>query len=312
MTEKQDRLMTRKKFIRISSAGLLGVGLLGKSTALLGRSLKNQVEKNPERRMLGRTGIKVTALGYGASHVTEPSLIKRALDLGINFIDTRGDYSRGENEMMLGKVIKGIRRKVIIQSKIRIRTKAKGEALHAPEMRKRLRLKMETSLNQSLKDLGTEYIDIMLIHGIKTPDIINHETIKEFLMEAKKTGKIRACGFSSHANQVELVRDANRDNFYDVIMVPYNHKGSYVHSRRGYYNEWDQPSLEKEFKRAEKNGVGIVAMKTCSGGPYSPDGVSRPTYRNALEWISSHSYISTMAVAMGNFKQIKENIQVMF
>lgn len=60
MTEKQDRLMTRKKFIKISSAGLLGVGLLGKSTALLGKSLKNQVEKNPEHRMLGRTGIKVT------------------------------------------------------------------------------------------------------------------------------------------------------------------------------------------------------------------------------------------------------------
>ncbi len=65
MTKKQDRLMTRKKFVRISSAGLLGVGLLGKSTALSGKSLKNQVEKNPERRMLGRTGITVTALGYG-------------------------------------------------------------------------------------------------------------------------------------------------------------------------------------------------------------------------------------------------------
>jgi len=312
MTGKQDRLMTRKEFIKISSAGMLGAGLLGKSSTLLGKSLKNQAEKNPERRILGRTGIKVTALGYGASHVTEPSLIKRALDLGINFIDTRGDYSRGENEMMLGKVIKGIRQKVIIQSKIRIRTKAKGEALHTLEMRKRLRLKMETSLNQSLKDLRTEYIDIMLLHGIRTPDIINHETVKEFLMEAKKTGKIRACGFSSHANQIELVRDANRDNFYDVIMVPYNHKGSYVHSRRGYYNEWDQSALEEEFKRAEKNGVGIVAMKTCSGGPYSPDGVSQPTFRNALEWILSHSYISTMAVAMGNFKQIKENLQVMF
>jgi len=139
MTGKQDRLMTRKEFIKISSAGMLGAGLLGKSSTLLGKSLKNQAEKNPERRILGRTGIKVTALGYGASHVTEPSLIKRALDLGINFIDTRGDYSRGENEMMLGKVIKGIRQKVIIQSKIRIRTKAKGEALHTLEMRKRLR-----------------------------------------------------------------------------------------------------------------------------------------------------------------------------
>jgi aryl-alcohol dehydrogenase-like predicted oxidoreductase len=59
--------------------------------------MNNQVKKNPERRALGRTGIKVTALGYGASHVTKPSLIKRALDLGINFIDTGGDYSRGQN-----------------------------------------------------------------------------------------------------------------------------------------------------------------------------------------------------------------------
>jgi aryl-alcohol dehydrogenase-like predicted oxidoreductase len=312
MTEKQDCLMTRKDFIKISSAGLLGAGLIGKSSALLGKSLNNQVEKKPERRVLGRTGIKVTALGYGASHVTEPSLIKRALDLGINFIDTRGDYSRGQNEMMLGKVIKGARHKVIIQSKIRIRTKASGETLYTPEMRKRLRLKMEGSLNQSLKDLQTEYIDIMLLHGIKTLDIINHETVKEFLMEAKKSGKIRACGLSSHSNQVEVIRDANQNKFYDVIMVPYNHKGSYVHSRRGYYNEWDQAALEEEFKRAEKNGIGIVAMKTCSGGPFSLDGVSQPTFQNALKWVLSHSYIGTMAVAMGNFKQIKENIQVMF
>ena len=312
MAEKPDRLMTRKDFIKITSAGLLGAGLLGKSSALLGKSPEKQIERKPEHRALGKTGIKVTALGYGASHVTEPSLIKRAIDLGINFIDTRGDYSRGENEVMIGKVIKGIRQKVILQSKIRIRVKASGEALYTPEMRKRLRLKMETSLNQSLKDLQTEYIDVMLIHGIKTPDIINHETVKEFLMEAKKSGKIRACGFSSHANQVELVRWANRSNFYDVIMVPYNHKGSYVHSRRGYYNEWDQTALEEEFKTAEKNGVGIVAMKTCSGGPYCPDGVGQPTFKNALEWILSHSFISTMAVAMGNFKQIKENIPVMF
>jgi hypothetical protein len=311
MGKKQDHLMTRKRFLKISSAGLFGAGFLGKASSLLGNSQKNQVKKNPEYRILGRTGIKVTALGYGASHTTEPSLVKRALDIGINFIDTRGDYSRRQNEMMVGKVIKGIRQEVIIQSKIRIRAEERGEALYAPEMRKRLRLKMETSLNDSLKALSTDYIDIMLLHGIKATDIINHETVIKFLAEAKRMGKIRACGFSSHANQVELLRDANRSNFYDVIMVPYNHKGSYIHSRREYYNKWDQPALEEEFRRAEKIGIGIIAMKTCSGGPYSPDGISEPTFRDALKWILNHSYISTMAVAMGNFKEIKEDIQVM-
>jgi hypothetical protein len=53
-------------------------------------------------------------------------------------------------------------------------------------------------------------------------------------------------------------------------------------------------------------------MKTCSGGPYSSDGVVKPTFKNALKWILSHSYISTMAVAMANIKEIKEDVQAMF
>jgi hypothetical protein len=95
-------------------------------------------------------------------------------------------------------------------------------------------------------------------------------------------------------------------------MVPYNQKGSYKHSRASHYNEWDQPALESELKKAEKNNIGIVAMKTCSGGPYSPDGKSKPSYEEALKWVLSHSYITTMAVAMGNMKEINENVQAMF
>ena len=81
MGKKQDHLMTRKRFLKISSAGLLSAGFLGKPSSLLGQSHKIQVKKNPQYRILGRTGIEVTAVGYGASHTTEPSLIKRALDI---------------------------------------------------------------------------------------------------------------------------------------------------------------------------------------------------------------------------------------
>jgi len=76
--------------------------------------------------------------------------------------------------------------------------------------------------------------------------------------------------------------------------------------------EWDQSAMEKEFEKAEKNGIGVVDMKTCSGGPYSPEGVTKATFENALSWILSHSFISTMAVAMGNIKEMKENIRAMF
>jgi predicted aldo/keto reductase-like oxidoreductase len=255
--------------------------------------------------------MKVSAVGYGASRTLEPYLLQGALDRGINFVDTGRRYFRGQNEVMVGKVVKGMRQKVIIQSKMRIRPAETGDALHAQAVRKRIRTMMESSLNESLHALQTDYIDVMLLHGANSTEVIHHDTVREFFLEAKRKGTIRACGFSSHANQLELVRDANRNNFYDVIMVPYNHKGSYMHSRAGYYSEWNQPALEDELKKAEKNGIGIVAMKTCSGGPYSFDGVAKPTFTDALTWILSHSFIRTMAVAMANIREIREDVQAM-
>jgi len=293
MVEERDHFITRKEFLKISAAGLLGVGLLGKAPRLLAKPQETQTQKIPEYRLLGRTGIEVSAVGYGASRTLEPSLVKGALETGINFLDTGRRYFRGQNEVMVGKVIKGIRQKVIIQSKMCIRHAERGEALDSQEIRKSLRTMMETSLNKSLHALQTDYIDIMLLHGASTTEVINDDTVMEFFHEAKRKGKIRACGFSSHANQLEMVRDANRSKFYDVIM-------------------WNQSALEDELKKAENNGIGIVAMKTCSGGPYSSDGVIKPTFKDALKWILSHSYISTMAVAMANIKEIKEDVQAMF
>jgi len=307
-----DNLITRKEFLKISVAGLLGVGLFGKAPRLLAKTTETQIHNMPEYRILGNTGIKVSAVGYGASRTLEPSLVKGALENGINFFDTGRRYFRGQSEVMVGKVIKGIRQKVIIQSKMRIRPAERGEALDTQEMRKSLRIMMETSLNESLHALQTDYIDIMLLHGASTTEVINDDTVMEFFLEAKRKGKIRACGFSSHANQLEMVRDANRSKFYDVIMVPYNHKGSYIHSRAGYHSKWNQSALEDELKKAENNGIGIVAMKTCSGGPYSSDCVTKPTFKDALKWRLSHSYISTMAVAMANIEEINENVQAMY
>jgi aryl-alcohol dehydrogenase-like predicted oxidoreductase len=312
MGKEHHHLITRKEFLKMSLAGLLGVRLLGKASPLLAKSQYKHGPKSPQYRILGRTGIKVTAVGCGVSRISEPSLLKRTLEAGINFLDTGRSYFGGQNEVMVGKVVKGVRQDVIIQSKMEIHLQGRGDALYTPEMRKNLASVMETSLNDSLKALQTDYLDVMLLHGAETTELTSHETIMEFFVEAKRKGKIRACGFSCHENHVNLVRNANRSKFYDVIMVPYNHKGSYTHSVWGFSSEWNQAALEDEFKKAEKNGIGIVAMKTCSGGPYSPGAGSKPTFKEALKWILDHSYISTMAVAMGNIKEIKEDVQAMF
>jgi len=293
--------ISRKQFIK-KAAGLVTTGLLSPALAAA----------TPQYRVLGRTGIRVTQIGFGASRTMEPSLLKSALDTGINFLDTGRGYSNGQNEVMVGNVIKDFRKDIVVQSKVRIRVREKGDKLKTAAVSKKIRQMMETSLDESLRALQTDYIDTLLFHGATSEEIINHEAVITFFDEAKKSGKIRGCGFSTHENQVNLLKANNKSKIYDVIMVSYNHKGSYLHSRSGRFNEWDQAALEEEMRVAEKNNIAIVAMKTCSGGTYSPSADIKPSYAEGLKWILQHSFIRSAAVAMGNMNEINENIQSMF
>jgi len=314
MKDKKD-LITRKTFLKRTSAGLILCGLMGPARAPL-RAFEDPVEDPGKKpavplRVLGRTDIKVTPVGFGASRTMEPTLVKAALDKGINFLDTGRSYSNGKNEVMLGKTLAGLRDTVVIQSKMRVRLRGKDADLDAAGAAARIEALMRSSLEQSLAALKTDFIDIMLIHGASSPDIIEHDAVKGFFDGAKKKGMIRACGFSTHSNQVALVKAAVESAFHDVIMVTNNHKGSYVHSQSGHYSEWNQKALEVELKKAGKKKIGIVAMKTCSGGPYAPDEETEPSFRAAIEWVLAHSYVQTAAVAMANRDEIDENVLAM-
>jgi aryl-alcohol dehydrogenase-like predicted oxidoreductase len=303
--KKHKAKMSRKEFLKTSSVALLGLGVLGVGCR------KTPEEEQSGRVVLGRTGIKVARIGFGASRTMEPSLVSAALDAGFNLLDTGRSYSNGQNEVMVGEVVAPRRNDVVIQSKLRVRLESNEDGAFAAEDVKKTIGSMSDSLEESLKALGTEYIDIMLIHGASDPEIIHHEAVMAFFEKAKKEGKIRAHGFSTHSNQLELIRAANQKKFYEVIMVTYNHKGSYIHMNSGSYSEWDQPPLEIEMDRAKKRGVGMIAMKTCSGGPYAPDKDSEPSFEQALRWILAQDKVHTMAVAMGNFDQIEENLRAL-
>jgi uncharacterized protein len=312
MSDSKKREMTRKDFIKKSSAGIIGIGLSTNLPDLIATPEKDKHQTAPKYRMLGRTGLNVTKLGFGAARTMEPALVKTAINAGINFIDTGRSYANGKNEEMIGNVIKGFRDKVIIQSKMKIPIREKGDELKSDKASKKIKKIMESALKQSLKALQTDYIDIMLLHRMKSVELIQHETVLKFLEAAKQTGKVRAIGFSSHQNQIELLKIANENKFYDVVMVPYNHKGAYVHSKYpSMKGSWDQPALEVELKKAEENNLGIVAMKTCSAGPFALNETDVPSFKGALEWVINHSYVCTMAVAMANFDEVNHDVQVM-
>jgi aryl-alcohol dehydrogenase-like predicted oxidoreductase len=306
---KKEKKMSRKEFLKSTSAALLGFGLSSFGSKKV--ETKTKANKASGFNELGRTGIKVSPIGFGASRTMEPALVMAAIDAGFNLMDTGRSYFNGQNEVMVGKVVDGRRKDVVIQSKLRVDVREEGGGLASAGEVRRVTADMASSLDKSLKVLGTDYIDIMLIHGATSPEIIHHEAVMGFFEREKKKGKIRAHGFSTHTNQIELMRAANQKLFYDVIMVTYNHKGSYIHMNSGRYSEWDQPTLEVEMDKAYKSGTGLVAMKTCSGGPYAPDEETEPSFEHALRWILDQNKIHTMAVAMGNFEQIEENRRVL-
>ena len=269
---------------------------------------KENFQAFPVRTKLGKTEISVSTVGFGVSRTMEPALVLAVMEAGVNFMDTGRSYFRGQNEAMLGRTLERRRPEAVIQSKLRVNLNP--EQIESNEEIKRALEEMEKSLQESLKALRTDYIDILLIHGAEHSKVIDHTEIMNFFERKKEQGIIRAHGFSSHQNQVELLRAENEVCFYDVIMTTYNHKGAYVHMNTGRQSSWDQEALEKEMLQARKRGVGLVAMKTCSAGPLTTNPEERPTYVEALRWVLRKNVVHTMAVAMASFEQIKENLQV--
>jgi len=123
----------------------------------------------------------------------EQSLVMAALEAGLNFLDTGRSYFRGQNEMMIGRATAGLRKEVVIQSKLDLGLTS--QQLNSPAEIKRAVAEMEASLQASLRALQTDYLDIMLIHGAVSPEVIFQEEIIRFFEEARRKGTIKAHGF---------------------------------------------------------------------------------------------------------------------
>jgi aryl-alcohol dehydrogenase-like predicted oxidoreductase len=292
--------ISRKEFFTKALTGIAGISLVSKH--FTGTS-----STAPELRGIGDTGIMVSPICFGAPRTNEESLIKYALEKGMNFIDTGRAYGNGNNEKLVGRAVTGIRSKVVIQSKIRLEenelpSKGKGRK-GANEIRYALSSKLEASL----KALNTDYIDVLLHHDALDENLLFHPETMKFFAEMKKSGVIKAHGFSTHNDYMNIPERNNSEVFYDLIMVPFNPKGSFVHSVNGRYSEWDQKKLITILTEAGNKGIGVVAMKTCSGGKYSPSADIEPSYKEAVLWVLQHKFISSAAIAMANFEQVDEH-----
>ena len=297
----QKRKFTRKEFIKTSSMGALATGLIAGSPVNLLAGTGKLAETT-----LGKTGIKMTKLGVGAPRIQVASVLKYALDNGITFIDTGRNYANGQNEIMVGEAILGKRSDFVIQSKVQIRPDLGTQKMNSESATLKIRGIFNKSLEESLKALQTDYIDIMLFHGSTENDLLYHDAVLESFTKAKQEGKILATGFSTHTHIVEHVQRHNKDPFYDVMMLCFNPHGGYTRNSRD--NKWDQKALIAELTSAADSGTGIIAMKTCLGGPYACESNSEATFPGAVKWVMQQPYIHAAVVAMANFQQLEEHL----
>ncbi|HET6742888.1 MAG TPA: aldo/keto reductase [Kribbella sp.] len=149
-------------------------------------------------RTLGRTGIKVSPYALGAmmfgalgnaDHADSIRIIHRALDAGINFVDTADVYSYGESEEIVGKALKGRRDDVVLASKAHL---PMGDD---PNRRGNSRRWLMTAAENSLRRLGTDHLDLFQIHR-PDPETDVEETLSA-LTDLIRSGKVRAIGTST-------------------------------------------------------------------------------------------------------------------
>ena len=207
--------LTRRNFLSMAAVTTI-------AAALKANLMSAETKGDMQYRTLGRSGEKVSIVGLGGYHIGMQDseqesirIIRGALDSGINFLDNSWDYNGGASETRMGKALgDGYRKKAFLMTKIDGRTK-KAAA---------------DQLNESLKRLQTDHLDLLQFHEIirmSDPDrIFAAGGGMEAVLEAKKAGKVRYIGFTGHKNpdiHLKMLNTAFKYKFtFDTVQMPLN------------------------------------------------------------------------------------------
>ena len=170
-------------------------------------------------KAFGKTGLQISALGLGGHHLgaakdeqTAVEIMHRAIDGGVTFYDCCWEYNRGKSEDWLGKGIKGRRDKVFLMTKVCTHGRDAGLATQM--------------LEQSLRRLQTDHLDLWQIHGVgfaNDPELfIRPGGAAEALLKAKKEGKVRFVGFTGHKDPDVHLAMLNTGFPFDAVQMPLN------------------------------------------------------------------------------------------
>lgn len=284
--------ISRRGFLK---TGIAGAGMIAVSPAVAG-AVSSFQENNIVYRTLGRTGLKVPVVSFGVMRSDSAALCKAAYEKGIRLFDTANGYQNGNNEIMLGNLFKDYQRNsFILATKVKPAQDRDGKPTDQATAENFLQM-----FNTSLSRLKMDYVDILYVHDIRNPELLEYKPIINAVKNLKKEGKARFIGFSTHANEAAVISAAADLNTFDVILTQYNYRLAYV-------NE-----LNAAIKKAAGSGIGIVAMKTLAGGGFLDRERTKPMNTTAaLKWVLSNPDVATTIPGMTTFDQLDLNAKIL-
>jgi aryl-alcohol dehydrogenase-like predicted oxidoreductase len=278
--------VTRRRFLEGLALGTAA----GAALPLLAAEPANAAQQIP-RRVLGRTGAKVSILAFGCGsrflkYENEDqalAALNHAIDLGISYLDTAYAYGDGKSEMRVGKVMATRRKEVFLATK-------------APD---RTRDDLLRRLEGSLKRLQTDQVDLLHIHSLKNEDdLANIEApdgALKGLLEAREKKLTRFIGMTSHSNGEVLAQAIARHDL-DCVQMALNP------TRNGRFEELALPA-------AKKKNLGVIAMKVTGQDFICGTGEGKAAIELLLRY-SMGLPVATAVVGMPRVEYIDHNVEV--
>ncbi len=245
--------------------------------------------KKPIQRVLGRTGLKVPVLSSGALSWGNINLVRALFKSGIKHFDSALVYGDSKNDEMIGKMLKEFgRKKFIVASKVVSDFDWTTKTFKSDNIEKELFSKLDLIL----KTMDVEMLDILYVHDARCKEQVLHPEILGAVQKAKKEGKIKFIGVSSHEGIAEVFGAACDAKVYDVVLGSYNFRSG--------------QDVKDAFARANREGLGTVAMKTLAGGFLDKEKKKEVNKLAAMKYVLNDENVHTVIKSIYSIDELNQ------
>jgi len=284
--------VTRRSFVKTVAIGAAAAFVAGKSNPFESLAASQTLGRELPKRPLGQTGHEVTIFSLGGQATLEKTgtrdesvaIINRAIDLGVNYIDTAAAYGQGISETYIGEVLKTRRKEVFLASKTNDRTYDGSMRL----------------LERSLKNLQTDHIDTWQLHNVRTQEDLDRIFADNGAIKAMEKARdekmVRFLGITGHRDPFVLLKGIEQYPFDSILMAlnaADKHNASFI---------------DNLLPAAVEKKMAIIGMKIPARGRIFREG-GITSMEQAMLYVLTLP-VNTVIVGISTMKELEEDVQL--